>query len=148
MYFNNRVLKFQDGGSMEQGTGMEEQIMQLVQAAMSGDEQASQQIEQIMQAAQQGDEQAGQLAQMIQAIAEQMQGGQEASPEMAKCGTKLKKVKKACGGKKLQNGGKPIERGFETSKSYVKVGSKGCKCQLKRVGGRIVNVDCNGNIVK
>lgn len=145
MYFNNRVTKFQEGGSMEQGAGMEEQIMQLVQAAMSGDEQATQQIQQIMQAAQQGDEQAGQIAQMIQSVMESMQGQQ---PEAMKCGGRVKKVKKACGGKKLQNGGKPIERGFETSKSYVKVGSKGCKCQLKRVGGRIVNVDCNGNIVK
>ena len=52
---------------------MQQQIVQLVQAAMQGDQQANQQIEQIMQAAQQGDQQAMQIAQMIQQVAQQMQ---------------------------------------------------------------------------
>ena len=42
--------------------------------------------------------------------------------EEAKCGTKLKK--------------------------RVKKGKCGCAVTLKRVGGKLVNVDCNGNIVK
>lgn len=65
---------------------MQQQIVQLVQAAMSGDQQASQQIEQIMQAAQQGDQQAAQIAQMIQQVAQQLQGQQA---QMARWGAKL-----------------------------------------------------------
>lgn len=54
----------------------QQQLVQLVQAAMQGDQQAQQAVQQIMQAAQQGDPQAQQLAQMIQQIAQQLQGQQ------------------------------------------------------------------------
>ena len=50
------ITKLQQGGQMEQ------QLVQLVQAAMSGDQKATQQIDKIMQAAQQGDQQAIQIA--------------------------------------------------------------------------------------
>ena len=65
---------------------LQQQIVQLVQAAMQGDKQATQQIQQIMQAAQQGDQQAAQLAQMIQDVAQQMQQQQV---QAAKFGAKL-----------------------------------------------------------
>ena len=65
---------------------LQQQIVQLVQAAMQGDKQATQQIQQIMQAAQQGDQQAAQLAQMIQEVAQQMQQQQV---QAAKFGAKL-----------------------------------------------------------
>ena len=72
------ITKLQQGGQMEQ------QLVQLVQAAMSGDQKATQQIDNIMQAAQQGDQQAIQIANYIQKIAKQLQGSIK-----AKLGTKL-----------------------------------------------------------
>ena len=62
------ITKYQQGGNMEQ------QIVQLVQAAMSGDQKATQYINQIMQAAKQGDKQAAQIAQYIQQVAQKLQG--------------------------------------------------------------------------
>ena len=72
------ITKLQQGGQMEQ------QLVQLVQAAMSGDQKATQQIDNIMQAAQQGDQQAIQIANYIQKIAKQLQGSIK-----AKLGAKL-----------------------------------------------------------
>lgn len=69
---------------------LQQQLVQLVQAAMQGDQKAQQQIQQIMQAAQQGDQQATQIAQMIQAIAQQMQQGQV---QAAKFGAKLNYIR-------------------------------------------------------
>ena len=48
------ITKYQQGGNMEQ------QIVNLVYAAMSGDQQATQQINQIVQAAKSGDKRAAQ----------------------------------------------------------------------------------------
>lgn len=73
---------------------LQQQIVQLVQAAMQGNQQANQQIQQIMQAAQQGDQQAVQLAQMIQAVAQELQGQQA---QMAKQGAKLNYIQKLRG---------------------------------------------------
>ena len=73
--------------------------MQLVQAAMSGDQQATQQINQIMQAAQQGNAQAAQIAQLINQVAQELQG--QAAPA-ARMGAKLnyiRSLKYARGGK-------------------------------------------------
>lgn len=75
--------KYQQGGAAPQ-QDMQQQVVQLVQAAMSGDQKASQTIEQIMQAAQQGDQQAVQLAQMIQEVAQQLQGQAQAAKQGAK----------------------------------------------------------------
>lgn len=66
------ITKYQQGGNMEQ------QIVQLVQAAMSGDQKATQYINQIMQAAKQGDKQAVQIAQYIQQVAQKLQGSRKA----------------------------------------------------------------------
>lgn len=73
------ITKLQNGGQMEQ------QLVQLVQAAMSGDQKATQQIDQIMQAAKQGNPKAAHLAQYIQAIAQKLQGSRK-----ARLGAKLK----------------------------------------------------------
>lgn len=90
------ITKLQQGGQMEQ------QLVQLVQAAMSGDQKASQQIDKIMQAAQQGDQQAIQIANYIQKIAKQLQGSIK-----AKLGAKLNYYKylKQGGPLKYQKGG-------------------------------------------
>lgn len=66
------ITKYQQGGNVEQ------QIVQLVQAAMSGDQKATQYINQIMQAAKQGDKQAVQMAQYIQQVAQKLQGSRKA----------------------------------------------------------------------
>ena len=138
----NQVKKKQIGGLMnysqylQQGGGIENQIAQLVQAALSGDQQANSQIEQIMQAAQKGDKQAQQIAQMIQQIAQQLQGeqGESAQTEAMKCGGKMRaKVKKAACGKKMEVG------------AEIKKSKKVCACQLKKVGGKLIEVDgCTG----
>lgn len=66
------MYKYQQGGQVEQ------QLVQLVQAAMSGDQKAAQQIDKIMQAAKSGDPQATQIAQYIQVIAQKLQGSRKA----------------------------------------------------------------------
>lgn len=119
-----QMYKYQQGGQMQQanGQGIEKQAIALVQAAMQGDQQASQTIQQIMQAAQQGDQQAVQVAQLLQAVIQKMQGSRK-----ARLGAKLNYFKqtgecpegqelvyfkkggeicKVCQGKKMQNGGK------------------------------------------
>lgn len=137
---NNQLvnLKFKQGGQMykyaagaqmvqpQQASGqqgIEQQAMDLVQAAMQGDQQANQTIQKIMQAAQQGDQQAAQVAQLLKAIVQQMKGSRK-----ARLGAKLDYIKqsigecpegqevvyfkkggeicKVCAGKKMQDGGK------------------------------------------
>ena len=90
------ITKLQQGGQIEQ------QLVQLVQAAMSGDQKATQQIDKIMQAAQQGDQQAIQIANYIQKIAKQLQ-----SSIKAKLGAKLNYYKylKQRGPLKYKKGG-------------------------------------------
>lgn len=92
---------------------LQQQIVQLVQAAMQGDEQANQQIQQIMQAAQQGDPQATQIAQMIQAVVQQMQGQQA---QRAQKGAKLNYIKQLRG---------QCPEGYELE--YFKKGGQLCK---------------------
>lgn len=113
--------KYQQGGAAPQGDP-QEQIIQLVQAAMGGDQQASAQIQQIMQAAQQGDQQAAQLAEMIMQIANQMQGGvPEQQAQVARNGAKLNYIKRLKG---------ECPDGYEMT--YFKAGGKVCKkCQKK-----------------
>ena len=92
---------------------LQQQIVQLVQAAMQGDQQATHQIQQIMQAAQQGDQQAAQLAQMIQQVAQQMQQQQV---QAAKFGAKLNYIKQLRG---------VCPDGYEMK--YFKAGGQLCK---------------------
>ena len=119
----NKINYFQEGGAMapqaapaaapaQGGQDIQAQVMQLVQAAMNGDKQATQTIQQIMQAAQQGDQQAVQIAQMIQDVAKQMQGQATA----AKYGAKLSYIKS------LRSG---CPEGYEVS--YHKKGGVLCK---------------------
>lgn len=101
---------------------LQQQIVQLVQAAMQGDEQANQQIQQIMQAAQQGDQQAMQIAQMIQQVAQAMQQQQV---QAAKFGAKLNYIKSLRG---------ECPEGYEMK--MFKQGGRVCKkCMKKEQGG-------------
>lgn len=96
---------------------LQQQIVQLVQAAMQGDQQANQYINQIMQAAQQGDQQAVQVAQMIQQVAQQMQQQQVRA---AKFGAKLNYIRQLKG---------RCPEGYEMQ--YYKEGGQLCKRCMK-----------------
>lgn len=97
---------------------LQQQIVQLVQAAMQGDKQATQQIQQIMQAAQQGDKQAAQIAQMIQQVAQQMQQQQVRA---ARFGAKLNYIRQLKG---------QCPEGYKME--YYKKGGQLCKKCMKR----------------
>lgn len=133
------VSKKQQGGQMQE-QDVQQQIMQLVQAAMQGDQQAAQTIQQVMQAAERGDQQAIQLAQMIQQIAKQMQG----QTISAKLGSKLryiKSLKYAKGGKtclECQQGGNISTTSNNSlknplKKSVNKVEEKACGGKTKKI---------------
>ena len=123
---------FQQGGAAPQ-QDVQQQIIQLVQAAMKGDQKATQTIQQVIQAAKQGDQQAVQLAQMIQQVAEQMKG----QATMAKWGSKLKHIKslkytkggKAC--PSCENGGKPLQTP-SVKKPIKKIEEKACGGKTKK----------------
>ena len=116
----NRINYFQQGGAAPQ-QDMQAQVVALVQAAMKGDQKATETVNKIMEAAKAVDQQAMQIAQMIQQVAQKMQGQATA----AKWGSKLNYIrslkfakggkacpacekgapiveKKACGGKKAK----------------------------------------------
>lgn len=95
-YYNNvnNIQLKQQGGTMNQQQGIEQQVIQLVQAAAAGDQKATQQIEQIMQAAQKGDQQAVQIAQIIQKVVEAMK---QQSGIKARLGAKLSYINKLKG---------------------------------------------------
>lgn len=108
----NKLPDFQNGGTISRYAAggsapqqdTQKQVIALVQAAMQGDQKATQTVNQIMEAAKAGNQQAMQLAQMIQAVAQKMQGAQEMQGQAttAKWGAKLsyiKSLKYAQGGK-------------------------------------------------
>lgn len=94
----NRINYFQQGGAAPQQQDMQAQVVALVQAAMQGDQKATETVNKIMEAAKAGDQQAMQIAQMIQQVVQQMKG----QATSAKWGSKLayiKSLKYAKGGK-------------------------------------------------
>lgn len=142
---------------------LQQQIVQLVQAAMQGDQQATQQIQQIMQAAQQGNQQAAQIAQMIQQVAQQMQQQQV---QAARFGAKLNYIKQLKGqcpeGYKMeyyQSGGRlckkcmrvhqdggEVEQTPNTVAEQFKIEAAKCgkKMKKKEEGGAIEVEKCGG----
>ena len=112
----NRINYFQQGGAAPQ-QDIKAQVTALVQAAMQGDQKATQQVNQIMEAAKAGDQQAMQLAQLMEQVVKELQGQATSAKWGAKLGyikslkyskggktcpaCEAKKVEmKACGGKK------------------------------------------------
>lgn len=88
---------FQDGGQMQQ---LQQQLMQLIQAAQSGDQQAAQQLNEIYQQAQQAAQQGNQQAQQVLQIIQQAMGGEQQGTPAARYGAKLAyiyKLKNGCG---------------------------------------------------
>lgn len=114
----DKVNYFQQGGVATQKPDIKAQVVALVQAAMQGDQKATQQVNQIMEAAKAGDQQAIQIAQIMEQVVKELQG----QATSAKWGSKLNYVKslkydkggktcpackqkvemKACGGKKAK----------------------------------------------
>ena len=138
---------------------LQQQIVQLVQAAMQGDKQATQQIQQIMQAAQQGDQQAAQLAQMIQDVAQQIQQQQV---QAAKFGAKLNYIQHLKGvcpeGYEMQlfkQGGQicrkcikkaMMEDGGTTPQNPVDAFRCGRKMKKKACGGTVKEAKCGTKV--
>lgn len=93
----NKINYFQQGGAAPQ-QDIKAQVVALVQAAMQGDQKATQQVNQIMEAAKAGDQQAVQIAQIMEQVIKELQG----QATSAKWGTKLgyiRSLKYAKGGK-------------------------------------------------
>lgn len=117
----NRINYFQQGGVAPQQQDMQAQVVALVQAAMQGDQKATQTVNQIMEAAKAGDQQAIQIAQLMEQVIKQMQGQARA----AKYGAKLDYLQSLkCGGKakKKEQGGKvcpTCEQGKPVKKSII-----------------------------
>lgn len=109
----------QQGGTMNQQQGIEQQVVQLVQAAAAGDQKATQQIEKIMQAAQQGNQEAIQIAQIIQKVVQAMQAQQGVKAQLGAKLAYINKLKGIC------------PEGSE--KVYLKNG--GCMCKQKAAEG-------------
>jgi hypothetical protein len=102
-----RINYFQQGGAAPQQQDIKAQVVALVQAAMQGDQKATQQVNQIMEAAKAGDQQAIQIAQIMEQVVKEMQGQAVAAKygaklnylQSLKCGGKAKAKKKEQGGK-------------------------------------------------
>lgn len=109
--------------------GIEQQVVQLVQAAVTGDQKATQQIEKIMQAAQQGNQEAIQIAQIIQKVIQAMQAQQGVKAQLGAKLAYINKLKGICpeGSEKvyLKNGGcmckQKVQKGAELKKKDNKM---------------------------
>lgn len=126
----NRINYFQQGGAAPQ-QDMQKQVIALVQAAMQGDQKATETVNQIMEAAKAGDQQAVQLAQVIQQVAKQMQGQATAAKWGAKLGY-IRSLKYANGGKACPTcqAGAPIKKVEEKA-----CGGKAKKAKKRYFGG-------------
>ena len=140
------INKFQQGGQADQ----DQQLNVLAQAMV--------QLQQLAAASEQGDQQAQAIMQEIQKRA-QVMAQQTQQPAMAKCGTKLKRkeiggvIQDKCGAKmkKKEIGGIVQDKcGSKMKKKEIGGAMKPCNCKkrLARIGGKLANVVCNGNIVK
>lgn len=149
----NRINYFQQGGAAPQ-QDIKAQIVALVQAAMQGDQKATQQVNQIMEAAKAGDQQAVQIAQIMEQVIKEIQGQAVAAKygaklsylQSLKCGGKTKAKKKEKGGRVCPEceKGMQIEMKACGGKSPMKVEEKACggkakktkKIKMKACGGK------------
>ena len=125
----HKVQYFKQGNTMQQ-QDVKSQVAALVQAAMSGDEKATQQVNQIIEAAKQGDQQAVQIANMIQEVVQQMKG----QATSAKWGSKLgyiRSLKYAQGGKTCP----ACEKGAPIKVEEKACGGKAKKAKKRYFGG-------------
>lgn len=139
------LSKFQDGGQLRKIIGS---LTSLVKRAQNKDASAVQQIKAILE-----DSQAAQLLDMVRQTAPELLNAMESiaqSVEMEKNGGAMYLHSLKCGGKsKKAQKTKKAEDGQELNARPARLakGKKLCPCSLKKIGGRIVEVDCDGNIV-
>lgn len=110
---------------------------------MNDQEQFIKQVEELIKQAPANPEIMQQLVQYVALgvqVAQQQKQSQGA--QMAKCGAKLKRK---------EDGGVVEDKcGAKMKKKEIGGAMKPCNCKkrLAKFGGKIVNVDCNGNIIK
>lgn len=116
-----------------------QETMEELEALGKQGKQIQSRIIQLAKAAQQGD--SSPLAQKALKALEQMQS----MASLAKKGEKIEYLHQL----KCGNKAKKHELGSKTKKRYLNFDKKGaqCPCLLKKVGGRIVQVDCEGNLL-
>lgn len=119
----------------QNATDFENQVINLVKAAMSGDEEANDVIVQIIEAAKKGDEQAlkvvALIKQLTQSTSDQAEEGAEENTEVMKCGGKVRaKMKAKKSAEKKEEGGEiPEEKCGGTAKKMRKAVCKAKKCE-------------------
>ena len=117
----NRINYFQQGGAAPQ-QDIKAQVTALIQAAMQGDQKATQQVNQIMEAAKSGDQQAMQIAQIMEQVVKELQGQATAAKWGAKLGY-IRSLKYAKGGKTCPACEKKVEMkacgGKKAKKRYL-----------------------------
>lgn len=119
----------------QNATDFENQVVNLVKAAMSGDEEANDVIVQIIEAAKKGDEQAlkvvALIKQLTQSNSDQAEEGAEENTEAMKCGGKVRaKMKANKSAEKKEEGGEiPEEKCGGTAKKMRKAVCKAKKCK-------------------
>lgn len=132
----NYVQYLQAGATIEQAPSQDE-LSQMVEAFKQNPEEVLSQLgdkapeflKEMMQVAEQTQDM--ELGELVQNVAKQI--------GLMKCGGKVRaKIKKACGGRKMEKG----------SKIPMKKAGAPCPCTYKKVGGKLVTVDCNGNVIK
>lgn len=138
----NRIKYFQQGGQQaapqQSAQSEDEQLIAVVQAAMQGDQEATQTVNQILKAAKAGDPKAQQYAQKIQQIVEAIKQKQGQQTPVKRYGSKLnyiRSLKYANGGKtcpSCQKGGMPVTSDKAYTKSNKKVEEKACGGKAKK----------------
>lgn len=138
--------KFENGGSMEQGDNQIRKVISgltaLVKRAKNKDEEAKAQIAAILE-----DEQAANMLNVVRQMVPELIEEMEAiiSTPMAKNGGELEYIHTLkCGGKTKKVSKKEKGDKVTTKTSYLKKGKPVCPCSLKRIGGTIIEVDCEG----
>lgn len=145
--------KFQQGGAAGQQIGkIMQQLTTVTQKAMQGDPEAMQQV-----AAFVSDQNSAQVLQIVKqqnpqlfdAMVQVADAFNQGQTEAYAKGGMLDYIHTLrCGGKtkKKEDGGQAQKK--VSFKRVKKEAKGGCPCQLKKIGGRLVNVDCEGNIIK
>lgn len=143
----------------QNATDFENQVVNLVKAAMSGDEEANDVIVQIIEAAKKGDEQAlkvvALIKQLTQSNSDQAEEGAEENTEMMKCGGKVRAKMKA---KKCETGGEVLEEKCggtakkNSTASKVRKSCKAKKCEngdtLTETQKFLLGAKCGGKMKK
>lgn len=141
----NKINYFQQGGAASQQQDMQSQVIALVQAAMQGDQKATQTVNQIMEAAKAGDQKAIQIAQIIEQVVKQMQGQAVA----AKYGAKLAYIQSLkCGGKSKKKSSKSCSKCEEGNQIEMNACGGKAKKKKKEQGGKVCKECEKGNKIK